>query len=419
MSTRTASRPGAVDESGSRRPPGTARYALVLGGLTAFGPLSVDMYLPALPSMAADLQSSDATLQLTLSSFIVGLALGQLVIGPLSDAVGRRKPLLIGIAIYVAASVLCALSPSAELLIAARAVQAIGAAAGIVVARATVRDLFSGTAMTKFFSMLMLVTGLAPILAPVIGGQVLNWTSWRGVFLVLTAFGALLLAVAAFALPEPLPAHLRSPARLGSVLRTYAGLLRDRVFLGYALSAGMIFAAMFSYIAGSSFVLQGVYGLSPQQYSLVFGLNGVGIMVAGQVNGRIVGRVRERTLLATGLFAATAGSAGLVAAALFDLGLAGLLPPLFVVVSSIGLIMPNTNSLALADHPRSAGSASALLGVLQFVIGGAASPLVGLGGDDSALPMASIMASFGLLSLLSFLLLARRPRPKPLTTAVV
>nr|WP_245900763.1 Bcr/CflA family multidrug efflux MFS transporter [Prauserella shujinwangii] len=389
------------------------RYALVLGGLTAFGPLSVDMYLPALPSMAADLGTTDATLQLTLSSFIVGLALGQLVIGPLSDALGRRRPLLVGIAIYVAASVLCAVSPSAELLIAARAVQAVGAAAGIVVARATVRDLFSGTAMTRFFSMLMLVTGLAPILAPVLGGQVLTWTSWRGVFLTLTAFGALLLAVAAFALPEPLPPHLRSPARLGRVLRTYGALLRDRAFLGYALAAGMIFAAMFSYIAGSSFVLQGVYGLSPQEYSVVFGVNGAGIVLAGQVNGRIVGRVQERTLLATGLFMATLGSAALVIAALLGLGLPGLLPPLFLVVSSIGLIMPNSNSLALANHPRSAGSASALLGVVQFVIGGAASPLVGVFGEDSAVPMATIMASFGVLSLASFLFLAGRPASAP------
>ncbi|PRX47138.1 DHA1 family bicyclomycin/chloramphenicol resistance-like MFS transporter [Prauserella shujinwangii] len=412
MSAHTATRPATTDDSRAH-PPRRLRYALVLGGLTAFGPLSVDMYLPALPSMAADLGTTDATLQLTLSSFIVGLALGQLVIGPLSDALGRRRPLLVGIAIYVAASVLCAVSPSAELLIAARAVQAVGAAAGIVVARATVRDLFSGTAMTRFFSMLMLVTGLAPILAPVLGGQVLTWTSWRGVFLTLTAFGALLLAVAAFALPEPLPPHLRSPARLGRVLRTYGALLRDRAFLGYALAAGMIFAAMFSYIAGSSFVLQGVYGLSPQEYSVVFGVNGAGIVLAGQVNGRIVGRVQERTLLATGLFMATLGSAALVIAALLGLGLPGLLPPLFLVVSSIGLIMPNSNSLALANHPRSAGSASALLGVVQFVIGGAASPLVGVFGEDSAVPMATIMASFGVLSLASFLFLAGRPASAP------
>lgn len=412
MSASTAERSATEGRSTDRLPPGTARYALVLGALTAFGPLSIDMYLPALPSMAIDLRSSDSTLQLTLSSFIVGLGLGQLVIGPVSDAIGRRKPLLFGIAVYIVGSILCAISPSAELLIAARAVQAVGAAAGIVVARATVRDLFSGPAMSKFFSMLMLVTGLAPILAPVLGGQVLNWTSWRGIFWVLTVFGGLLLAVAAFALPEPLPAERRTAARVGDVLRTYGLLLRDRVFVGYAVAAGMIFSAMFAYIAGSSFVLQGVYDLSPQEYSIVFGLNGIGIVVAGQVNGRIVGRVRERTLLATGLVASTSGSVGIVLSVLLDLGLAGLLPPLFLVVSSIGLIMPNSNSLALADHPRSAGSASALLGVLQFLVGAAASPLVGLGGKGSALPMATIMASFGLLALCSFLFLARRPRAR-------
>ncbi|WP_211330379.1 multidrug effflux MFS transporter [Prauserella muralis] len=385
-----------------------ARFALILGGLTAFGPLSVDMYLPALPAMTTGLRTDDATLQLTLAGFIVGLAVGQLVAGPLSDAHGRRKPLLVGVGLFIVASALCALSPSAELLIVARVLQAFGAATGMVIARATVRDLFSGIAMTRFFSMLMLVTGLAPILAPVLGGQVLTLTSWRGIFGALTVFGALLLVVAAFALPESLPASARRPARVGAVARTYLGLLRDRLFLGYALACGLAFAAMFTYISGSSFVLQGVYGLTPQQYSLVFGGGALGLVLAGQVNGRIVGRFRERSLLLTGLTAGTLGSLGLLAAATLDLGLAGLLPPLFVTVSSLGLVMPNATSLALADHPQTAGAASALLGVLQFIIGGVASPLVGFAGESSAVPMAAIMASFGLLALLSYGTLARR-----------
>jgi DHA1 family bicyclomycin/chloramphenicol resistance-like MFS transporter len=397
--------------SGTRSGPGVTRYALILGGLSAFGPLSIDMYLPALPMMTGQFHSADATMQLTLTAFVIGLALGQLVIGPLSDATGRRAPLLAGLALYVAASVLCALSPSAGLLIAARAVQAIGAAAGIVVARATVRDLFSGTAMTRFFSMLMLVNGLAPILAPIIGGQVLRLTSWRGVFLVLTVFGALLLAAVAVGLPEPLPAERRRPARLGSTLRVYRGLLADRTFLGYALASGLMFAGLFAYISGSSFVLQAVYGLSPQGYSLVFGANGLGIVAMGQLNGWIVGRFApERALLRTGLLLSLAGGVGVLLAATLHLGLVALLVPLLLQVSSIGMVMPNATSLALAEHPATAGSASALLGVFQFVVGGLATPLVGLGGGASTVPMATVMAGFAAAALLAYLTLTRQAR---------
>ncbi|MEV6443560.1 multidrug effflux MFS transporter [Amycolatopsis sp. NPDC051716] len=384
------------------------KFVLVLGGLTAFGPLSIDMYLPALPRMAADLHATDSTVQLTLSAFIVGLALGQLVLGPLSDALGRRRPLLAGLALYVVGSVLCAVSPDAWPLVAARFVQSLGAAAGIVIARATVRDLFEGTAMTKFFSTLMLVSGLAPILAPLIGGQLLNWTSWRGVFVVLTAFGALLLAVVVFFLPEPSAA--RSPLRLGPVLRTYGRLALDRSFAGYALASGLLFASMFAYISGSSFALQGVYGLSPQAYSVVFGANGVGIVLAGQLNGRLVGRIRERALLRSGLLLGVTGGALVLASVLFRAPLALLLVSLFLLVSSIGLVMPNASSLALASHARSAGAASALLGVLQFVVGAVATPLVGLGGPGTAVPMAATMAGFAVLALVAYLVLTR-PAP--------
>ncbi|MDT7723902.1 MAG: transporter, family, multidrug resistance protein [Actinomycetota bacterium] len=390
-----------------------ARYALVLGGLSAFGPLSIDMYLPALPTMTNDLHSSETILQLTLTAFIIGIALGQIIIGPLSDAMGRRKPLLAGLALYVIGSILCVVSPNAELLIAARVIQAFGAAAGIVISRATVRDLFSGTAMTKFFSTLMLVNGLAPILAPIIGGQILTWASWRGVFVVLTVFGAVLLAVVTIALPEPLPAELRKPARPRSILRTYARILRDKSFIGYALASGLMFAGLFAYISGSSFVLQDIYGLSPQAFSLAFGLNGVGIVAVGQLNGLIVGRVPERTLLTVGLLASFAGGMGVLLATSLHLGLVALLVPLFVLVSSIGLVMPNSSSLALADQSGNAGSASALLGVLQFVIGGIAIPLVSLGGSGTAVPMSVVMVGFSALALIAFFALARPTTPLP------
>ncbi|MEO6089459.1 MAG: multidrug effflux MFS transporter [Umezawaea sp.] len=393
--------------------PTVLRLALVLGGLTAFGPLSIDMYLPAMPRMAGDLHAADATVQLTLTSFIIGLAIGQLLIGPLSDSLGRRRPLLFGLGLYVVGSVLCAISPTSGVLIAARAVQAVGAAAGLVIARATVRDRYSGVAMARFFSTLMLVNGVAPVLAPVIGAQLLNWTSWRGVFVTLAVIGSVLLAVVALLLPESLPAALRTPARPGAVVRTYANLCTQRSFIGYALASGLMFAALFAYISGSSFALQGVYGLSPQQFSLVFGFNGVGIILAGGVNRRLVGRFSEQAMLFSGLLLAAVSGLGVLAAVVFGLGLVGLLVPLFFLVSAVGIVLPNATSLALADQARSAGAASALLGVLQFVIGGGlATPLVGLGGPGTALPMAAVIAGFSVLALLLSVAMNRRIRTR-------
>jgi len=400
-----------LEATAAAAPAKTLRFVLVLGGLSAFGPLSIDMYLPALPRMAADLHAAATTVQLTLTAFIVGLAIGQLVAGPLSDTLGRRRPLLVGLVLYAVGSVLCAVAADAWLLVAARVVQALGAAAGIVIARAVVRDLFSGTAMTKFFSTLMLVAGLAPILAPLLGGQLLRWTSWRGVFVVLTAFGVLLLVATLVALPESLPVSRRTPGQLSGVMRTYGRLLRDRAFVGYTLASGLLFAAMFAYISGSSFALQGVYGLSPQAFSLVFGFNGVGIILAGQLNSRLVGRYGERTLLLTGLLAGFVGGLGVVLAVVTHLPLAAVLVPLFLLISSVGLVMPNATSLALASHARSAGAASALIGVLQFLVGGFATPLVGLGGPGTAVPMALTMAGFAFLALLTFLTLPRRVSP--------
>nr|WP_269728748.1 multidrug effflux MFS transporter [Saccharomonospora glauca] len=401
----TGSTASTASTASATRPHRTARYALLLGGLTAFGPLSIDMYLPALPVMARELHSTDTQLQLTLAVFLVGLGVGQLVAGPLSDAFGRRKPMLAGVVVFAVASAVAALSPSVPALIAARAVQALGAATGMVIARAAVRDLYSGVAMARFFSTLMLVTGVAPVLAPLIGGQLLRWTSWRGIFVSLTVFGVVLLVVAALALPETLPRHNRRSAHPGRIARTYAALLRDRVFTGYALTVGLAFSAMFAYISGSSFVLQHTYGLSPPEYGLVFAVNGVGLVLVGQVNGRLVGRFTPRTLLWTGLTSALTGGLGVVVAAV-EAPLPLLLTPLFVTVSSVGMVGPNATTLALADHPHTAGSASALLGLVQFLVGGGTSPVVGLFGG-SALAMATVMATAAAAALLVFALLTR------------
>lgn len=404
MTARTLS-PGTLSpRSGMGR---TARFVFILGGLTAFGPLSIDMYLPAFPALSGDFRVSPSVVQLTLTACLVGLALGQLVAGPLSDTVGRRRPLLVGLLIYTVVSLMCALAPSAYALAGLRFVQGVGASAGIVIARAAVRDLYSGTALARFFSMLLLVTGLAPILAPVIGGQLLLLTSWRGVFLVLALFGIVLLTSTALALPETLPPDRRRPGSPRDTIRTYRALLTDRGFLGYALTGGLVFGAMFAYISGSSFVLQEIFGLSPQRFSVVFAVNALGLVCAAQLNGRLVGRFPPRRLLAIGVSGSAVGGITLLLTALTGLGFVGIVIPLFVVVASVGLVMPNSTALALADHPRTAGTAAALLGVIQFVVGGLAAPLVGLSGAHSAVPMTVAIAAMSIAAITMFTTLTR------------
>lgn len=379
----------AVDTEQHR--PSRGRLAFIIGALSAFGPLSLDMYLPSLPALSSELGASAAQGQLTLTACLVGLALGQVVAGPLSDMLGRRRPLLVGLAMYTVASLLCALAPSAPMLIALRFVQGIAGSAGIVIARAVVRDLYSGTAMARFFSLTMLVSGLAPILAPVIGGQILLFTSWRGVFVVLSAIGAGLVFLSGVGLAESLPVERRQSGSLGATLRTLGRLLTDRTLVGYGLSSGLGLAAMFAYIAGSPFVLQGLYGMSPQTFSLTFAGNALGIVAASQVSGRLAGRVPLRRLMGIGLGTGLTGGLLLLLAVLANLGLIGVLPALFLVVASIGLIAPTSGALALAEHPRDAGSASALLGVLQYVLGGIVAPIVGGIGVGTALPLAGII----------------------------
>jgi DHA1 family bicyclomycin/chloramphenicol resistance-like MFS transporter len=390
------------------------RLIFILGALTAIGPVSIDMYLPALPSLTRDLSASPSLVQLTLTACLVGLAVGQVVAGPISDAWGRRRPLLGGVAVYTVASVLCAAAPSVEALIALRLVQGAAGAAGIVIARAVVRDLYEGAAAARFFALLMVVAGAAPVLAPVIGGQLLRVTSWQGVFAVIAALGALLVAAAGLGLRETLPRERRQTGGFPETLRTFGRLWADRVFVAYALSGGLAFAAMFAYIAGSPFVIQDIHGVSPQGFSLVFAVNGLGIVAAGLVSGRLAGRVAPTRLLAAGFGLSLIGGASLLLAILAGLGLAALLPALFAVVSSIGLIMPNLAALALSRRPsHEAGSASALLGLAQFVIGGAAAPLVGVAGEETAVPMGIVIAALAGGAMLTFLSAGPSARAAP------
>ena len=411
MSKRAAEQPEAQSTASFWQ---RTRLVLILGALSTFGALSIDMYLPALPQLARDFGASASSIQLTLSACLIGLALGQVVAGPLSDTYGRRRPLLIGVSVYAAASLACAVAPSVLLLTILRCVQGLAGAAGIVIARAIVRDLYAGAAAARFFSWLMVVSGLAPILAPILGGQVLQVTSWRSVFLILFVIGLLLLVLAALGLTETLPSEVRQTGGLRATRTTFRRLLADLAFVGYAGAGGFAFAAMFAYISGSSFVLQEIYDVSPQGYSIIFGINAFGLMAASQVNGWLVSRVSPQRLLIGGLTAmACGGAAQLAVIAAGSLGLGGVTIALSLVVVSLGFVMPNATTLALSGHPRTAGSASALLGVLQFAVGAAAAPLVGLG-SRSAMPMAIVIAVCGVSALAVGVLIAQRAAVEPL-----
>lgn len=381
--------------------------ALILGALTAFGPLSIDMYLPSLPALTGDLNTSTSLVQISLTACLLGLAFGQLLVGPLSDARGRRKPLIVALIIYAISSLLCAISSSIWVLIALRVVQGVSGAAGIVISRAMVRDMYSGSELTKFFSLLMLVNGVAPILAPITGGLLLEVTSWRGVFVVLSILGAIMLLGALFGLPETLPIQRRSTGGIKGTLSTFRSLIGDRVFMGYALSQGLVLAAMFGYISGSPFVLQNIYGVSPQTFSVLFAINGLGIIIASQITGRLAGKVSETRLLVTGLGLAALGGTLLLIMILIGAGLWAVMIPLFFVVSSVGVVTTTGFSLAMQNQERSAGSASALLGLLPFVFGAIAAPLVGLGGSHTAVPMGIVIAVSEVGAIVCYALMVR------------
>ncbi|MGW4232908.1 multidrug effflux MFS transporter [Streptomyces sp. NPDC004980] len=401
--------------------PGTAAVAaarragilvtLVLGGLTALPPLSMDMYLPALPAVTDSLHAPASTVQLTLTACLTGMALGQLVVGPMSDRWGRRKPLLLGMIVYVVATAICAFAPSAELLIGFRLLQGLAGAAGIVISRAVVRDLYDGDEMARFFSTLMLISGVAPVIAPVIGGQVLRFTDWRGIFAVLTVVGVLLTLVVWKWLHETLPEADRHTGGVGDALRTMRGLLADRVFTGYMVAGSLAFAALFAYVAASPFVVQEIYGASPQTFSLLFGINSIGLIAVGQINGKIlVGRVSLDKALGFGLAVISLAAVALLLMTSGVFGEVGLLPVavgLFVLMSAMGLAMPNTNTQALMRTRHAAGSASALLGTSSFLIGAIASPLVGIAGEDTAVPMAVVQVVCALSAVACFLVLCR------------
>ncbi|GAA3219156.1 multidrug effflux MFS transporter [Actinocorallia longicatena] len=369
---------------------------VLLGALTSVGPLAIDLYLPALPRLAHDLGTDASAAQLSLTAFMVGLGTGQVIAGPLSDAFGRRRPLLAGLAAFAAVSLLCAFAPRVDVLIALRLVQGLTAATGVALTKAVVRDLYTGVEAARFFTMLMLVTGLIPLLAPVLGAQLLRVTPWPGLFVAMAAAGALLWLIAILRLPETHPVEARVASRPGAVLRALVTVGRDRRFLAFTLTAGCASGAQFSYLSGSSFVFQEVYGLSPQGYSALFAVNAIGMIASGQIAGRLAGRVRMRTILAAGL--GISGAAGLLvlAAVVFGFGIGVVSPAFFLMVAGQGLIYPMALTLAMSSQPTSrAGSASALFGLVQWVTGGICGPISGAFGPGTALPLALTVAVLG------------------------
>ena len=389
------------------------RMVLILGALSAFGPLAIDFYLPAFPAMAQAFATDEKHVQATLAAYFLGLSIGQLAYGPVADRFGRRKPLMFGVTLFTLASLACAYAPNLDTLVLARFVQALGGCAGMVLSRAIVSDKCDPVASAKVFSQLMLVMGLAPILAPMLGGVLVNVAGWQSIFLALSLFSAGCLLAVSLGLPESLPEHIpRQP--LSGALRQYLRLFADRVFIGHALTGGIAIAGMFAYIAGSPFVFIKLYGVPAEHYGWLFGTNAAGFILVAQVNARLLAKRGPAFLLARAVWVyLAAGLALLGVAALRPTQLWPLLVPLFVCISSLGCIIPNASACAMSGQGARAGSASALMGCLQFSVAAGAAALVGLLHDGSAVPMALVISLCGALVVSVALLTRRLPAKAP------
>ena len=384
-------------------PRGFQYYLLVviLGGLSAMGPLAIDMYLPSFPSIAREFGVPASAVQATVAIYFIGLAVGQVVYGPISDRVGRKGPLFFGLILFMGASIGCAMATSVRSLIVWRALQALGGCAEMMVPRAVVRDRFESRDAMRVLSLLLLVMGLAPILAPIAGGQLVVTFGWRSIFWALAACATFELLAVSTLLDESLPPERRRRDSLRDVFYMYGALLRDRAYVSNVLSGGLIMAGMFAYIAASPFVFIELFHVAPERYGFFFGTNAIGIIIASQTNGRLAHRVSPQSVLGIVLpTVAVAGLALLISAYTGAGGFPGILVPLFVSVASVGFVLPNTTVLAMAPHPRVAGSASALLGTVQFLLGAGSAALAGALGSGSAVPLAVVVAGCACSALL-------------------
>lgn len=381
------------------------KYGIIalLGMLTAIGPLSLDMYLPALPIISSDMGTTASLVQLSLTSCLIGLASGQLIFGPISDINGRKKPLLITLAVYAIISILCVFQTNVWVFILLRFIQGFTGAAGIVIARAVVRDMHNGVELTKAFAFLALINGAAPILAPVSGGFILNFGSWKLVFFIIGIIGVLLFVSVAWWLKESLPVTERAEGSIFQVIKTFGDLIKNKVFMGVALTQALVMSSMFAYISGSPFVLQNIYEVTPQQFSMIFALNGVGIIIFAQAAGRLSARFNAMKILNSGVLISMAGSVMLMIAILVEGPLLLLIVSLFLVVSSVGLVSTSSLSLGMQNQKKSAGSAAAFLGLLPFIGGALVSPIVGVRGEYVAWPMGAVIICCSFLAFLIFM----------------
>ncbi|MGW6504491.1 Bcr/CflA family efflux MFS transporter [Nonomuraea angiospora] len=415
--TMSSTTPASVRAAVPAQPRHTRRAVmLLLSALTGLGPLSMDLYLPALPAVTAELRAQASVTQLSVTACLAGLALGQLLIGPLSDRWGRRRPLLAGLACYAAATLACALAPTAALLIAARLAQGLAAAAGIVIARAVLTDLHSDGRLARALSTLAMISGVAPVLGPVFGGQLLRLTDWRGVFAVLATAGLALALLSAWAIPETLPANRRHTGGLTDTLRPMRALLGDRRFAGALIAYGLISGTLFVYVAGFPFVVQDTFGASAQTFSLIFGCNAAALIMAAHLNSRlVVGRIPLDRAVAVGLTGVLAAVLALLALVtpLLGGGLAAVAASQFAMMFFIGVIAPNVTALAMGSSGDAAGSASALIGAAQFLTGALTAPLAGLGGPRTGVSMAAVEVGCAALALAAFLLMRRAPASGP------
>ncbi|WP_235928990.1 multidrug effflux MFS transporter [Marisediminicola senii] len=387
-------------------------YIIVLGALVALGPFTIDLYLPAFPVIESDLGVSQAAIQLTLTATTVGFALGQLIVGPLSDKVGRRLPLILATVLHIGASIGVAMAPDILWVGVFRVLQGVGAAAGAVVAMAMVRDLFGGQPLVRMLSRLALVTGLAPILAPVIGSQLLLVLDWRGVFYFLTAYGVLVFLAAVFFIVETLPKERRTEPGHSSAGARYKAIFSDRIFVGVALIGGMSFSGLFAYLSSSPFLFQDVYGLDAQQYGMLFAINSVGIVIGTQTAARLTRVIGPQWILAGSTAVMLVASISIVILDMAGAGLFGILVPLWFFITAVGFGFPMVQVLALVNHGREAGTAASVLGALNFGLAGLISPIVGLFGITDAVPMGIVMASTSAVAVAALWLIVR-PRSVP------
>lgn len=382
-------------------------FALMLSAYSALGPFTVDMYLSSLPQMMSDFNTTASLIQASLTASLLGLGLGQLVAGPLSDVHGRRKPLLISMLLYFLISIACAFSPNIGVFIALRFIQGFVAASGLVISRAIVRDQYSGVEMVKFMALLTMISNVAPLISPTAGSAVTTFTSWIGVFIFLGFLGVFLTSMTVLGIKESLPVVKRVPSNLREVLRNYGSLLRDKRFMGYALVNGILFSGVFAYVAGTPFIYQNMYGISPQLFSVLFALNGLGIILGSQLVKRLAGQMDEHRIFRIGLLLAFITTTAVLIVVLSHGPFVALFIAIFLFAASIGIIGPVSFTLAMESQGHIAGSAAAVLGTLQFALGAITSPLVGLAGENSAIPFGITIFMTSILAVISYIILVR------------